>query len=323
MRLSTLTDIGRSHGIDLMGTDHLRPLVQVGDDEPFTFENFLSKFATLRLFYRSPDVIGRITREAVEDAAKDNVRYFELRFTPVALSRAEGFPLAEVIDWVLDSAAQAAQDFGVITRLIVSVNRNESVELAEEVLQLAIDRKERGIVGVDLAGSEATHPASPFVGPFRAAQAAGMHVTIHAGEWGGAPNVRQAIEEFHTERIGHGVRVMEDADIVALARERQTAFEVCITSNYQSGVVSTLNQHPFPGMLSAGLNATLNTDDPNISQIVLSNEYRLVCEELNISLALLRERVLAAARAAFLPEAERASLISQIETEFAQRLPGL
>ena len=89
IRLSTLTEIGRSHGFNLMATEHLRPLVQVSEDEPYTFENFLSKFATLRLFYRSPEVIGQITREAIEDAAIDNVRYMELRFTPVALSRAE------------------------------------------------------------------------------------------------------------------------------------------------------------------------------------------------------------------------------------------
>ncbi len=103
LRLETMLDIASQHGITVPD-DVLRlsNLVQVQDDDNFTYQNFLAKFNTLRLFYRSPDVIHRITREAVEDAAKDNVRYLELRFTPVALSRAERFPLHDVMDWVCD-----------------------------------------------------------------------------------------------------------------------------------------------------------------------------------------------------------------------------
>jgi adenosine deaminase len=323
VRLSTLIEVGRMHGIDLIGTDHLRPLVQVGEDEPYTFENFLSKFATLRLFYRSPEVIGRITREAIEDAAIDNVRYLELRFTPVALSRAEDFPLGEVMDWVIDGTQNSEKELGVKTRLVVSVNRHESVTLAEEVAHLAIDRKDQGIVGLDLAGSEATAPANPFIGVFREVQQSGLQITVHAGEWGGAENVRQAIEEFQTQRIGHGVRVMEDPRIVMLARERGTIFEVCITSNYQSGVIPALEAHPFTRMLSAGLNATLNTDDPSISQIVLSNEYRLANENLGVPLAVMCDRTLAAAKAAFLPQVESDALVELLTSEYQKIIPGL
>jgi adenosine deaminase len=323
LRLSTLTEIGRMHGIDMMGTDHLRPLVQVGENEPYTFENFLSKFATLRLFYRSPEVIGRITREAIEDAAIDNVRYLELRFTPVALSRAEDFPLGEVMDWVIDGVQKSETELGIKTRLIASINRHESVELAEKVTHLTIERKDKGLVGLDLAGSEATASATPFIGIFREAQQAGLNITIHAGEWGEAENVHQAIEVFGTQRIGHGVRVMDDPDTVALARERGTTFEVCITSNYQSGVVPELEAHPFARMLSANLNATLNTDDPSISQIVLSNELRLANEQLGIPLATIRDQTLAAAKAAFLPEEERLALVDRLITEYNQVIPGL
>ncbi|HBX68456.1 MAG TPA: adenosine deaminase [Chloroflexi bacterium] len=312
VRLSTLIEIGHIHEINLVGTEHLRPLVQVGEDEPYTFENFLSKFATLRLFYRSPDVIGRITREAIEDAAIDNIRYLELRFTPVALSKAEDFPLGEVMDWVIDGAQKGEAESGVKTRLIASINRHESLELAEKVARLAVERKDRGIVGLDLAGSEATAPAAPFIGIFREARQAGLDITIHAGEWGGPENVHQAIEDFKTQRVGHGVRVMEDPHTVALAQERGTTFEVCITSNYQSGVIPVLATHPFARMLSADLNVTLNTDDPSISQIILSQEYRLANEELGIPLSILRDQTLAAARAAMLPDSERADLVEML-----------
>lgn len=102
-------------------TGPLGNLVQVHTGEPYTFQNFLTRFAILRLFYRSSDIIHRITREAIEDASQDNFRYLELRFTPIALSRAERFPLGEVIDCVCESAENAAQDFNVQVRLLVSV----------------------------------------------------------------------------------------------------------------------------------------------------------------------------------------------------------
>src|SRR5512143_3292026 len=134
LRLNTMLDIARKHDIpipeDAVG---LSNLVQMQDDENFSFRTFLAKFDTLRLFYRSPEVITRITREAVEDAAKDNVRYMELRFTPVALSRAERFPLNDVMDWVVSASQAAAVEYDMVVRLIPSVNRHENPDLAEQV----------------------------------------------------------------------------------------------------------------------------------------------------------------------------------------------
>jgi adenosine deaminase len=309
LRLTTMLEVGRAHGLEMPGTGQLRSLVQITSEEPYTFENFLSKFETLRLFYRSPEVISRITREAIGDAAKDGIRYMELRFTPVALSRAQGFPLAQVIDWVCEGTTLAQQETGVRVGLILSMNRHESLSMAEEIARLAVDYRCAGVVGLDLAGNEANFSALPFAGIFREARQAGLRATIHAGEWAGAPNVAEAILQLGADRIGHGVRVLEDAHTVELARERGTTFEVCITSNYQSGVVPALSDHPLTRMLSAGLNVTINTDDPSISQITLSEEYRLACENLGLPLETLQERILAAAQASFLPPKERDELV--------------
>ncbi|HEY3473073.1 MAG TPA: hypothetical protein VGK56_00605, partial [Anaerolineales bacterium] len=194
LRLDTMVDIARQHGITIPA-DVLRlsTLVQVQEEDKFTFQNFLAKFNTLRLFYRSPDAIYRITREAVEDAAKDNVRYMELRFTPVALSRAERFPLHDVVDWVISSAQEAAQKHNVIVRLIASMNRHESTELAEQVAWLAVEHLQDGLIAIDLAGNEAEFKTEPFYGVIKEACQSGLHVTIHAGEWGPATNVKEAI----------------------------------------------------------------------------------------------------------------------------------
>ena len=313
LRLDTMLEIAKKHGI-VVPEDVLRlsTLVQVQDEENFTFQNFLSKFNTLRQFYRSPDAIHRITREAIQDAAKDNVKYMELRFTPVALSRAERFPLHDVIDWVITSSRDAAKEFNVIVKLIASVNRHESAELAEQVAWLTAERIHDGLVALDLAGNEAEFPSEPFYGIFKEAKQAGLHVTIHAGEWGPAKHIKEAIEDLGAERVGHGVRVLEDENITALAKEHNTAFEVCITSNYQSGVVESLDTHPMVKMLENGINVTINTDDPSISRITLSHEYYAACEDLKMPQTTLKERIVAAAQAGFLPDDEKQKLVSQL-----------
>ena len=317
LRLTTMLDIASQHGVTVPASMfNLSGLVQVQDQDPMTFTNFLDKFKTLRLFYKSPDVIHRVTREAVEDAAKDNVRYLELRFTPVALSRAEGFPLHDVMDWVLTSAKEAAQKNNIKVGLIASMNRHESPELAEQVAWLAADHVKDGMLGIDLAGNEAEFPSRPFHDLFKEAkQTAGLHVTIHAGEWGPAENVRDAILNLGAERIGHGVRVMEDESVIALAKERGAAFEVCVTSNYQSGVVKSIAEHPLPRMLAAGLNVTVNTDDPSVSRITLSQEYQHVCDDLKVPMDALKQTVIKAAQASFLADAEKSNLVESLKLE--------
>ena len=316
LRLKTMLEVADQHGITIPA-DVLRlsNLVQMQEDEGFSFKTFLSKFDTLRLFYRSPEIIHRITREAVEDAARDHVRYMELRFTPVALSRAERFPMHDVIDWVITSARDASRDFGIGVRLIASVNRHESPELAEQVAWLAAEHRDDGLVAIDLAGNEAEFKAEPFYAIFKEARQAGLHITIHAGEWGPAANVREAILELEAERIGHGVRVLEDDTVTELARERQTPFEVCVTSNYQTGVVAEPGMHPLGRMMDAGLNVTINTDDPSVSRISLSHEYHVACDELGVSQEALKQRIIAAGEASFLPATERAELVADLKKE--------
>lgn len=316
LRLTTMLDIARQHGVTVpVSMFNLSGLVQVQDQDPMTFTNFLDKFKTLRLFYKSPDVIHRVTEEAVEDAAKDHVRYLELRFTPVALSRAEGFPLHDVVDWVIKSSQAAAKKYEIKVGLIASVNRHESHELAEQVAWIAAEHMKNGLVGLDLAGNEAEFASEPFYGIFKEAKQTGLRITIHAGEWGPAENVREAIENLGAERIGHGVRVLEDENVTALAKESGTAFEVCVTSNFQSGVVNDLKQHPLPRMIEKGLNTTINTDDPSVSRITLAREYQYACEDLDISIDSVKQCILNAAQASFLPDVEKKEFVSSLKKE--------
>ncbi len=316
LRFDTVRQLARSQEMGLPPTGQLRPMVEVHENQPYTFENFLSKFSTLRLFYRSPEIISRITHEAISDAAADNIKYLELRFTPAALSQAQGYSLAQVMDWVIKGAKKAEREFGIITRLIVSINRHENPALAAQVSILASERQNDGIVGLDLAGNEAEFSAAPFIKIFEKAKSSGLHITVHAGEWYSADNIVQAIERFGAERIGHGIRVLDSPVAMNLARQNGIAFEVCLTSNQHSGAVTSLDAHPVLRMLDHGLKVTLNTDDPSISQINLSGEYELALGALGMPYPRLRQCVLNSAKAAFINSNEKQKLMQLIEENF-------
>jgi adenosine deaminase len=319
LRLSSLQSVALAHGLDLPAGDieSLRPYVQVTNDEP-SFQNFLAKFVVLRRFYRSPEVIQQLAYEVVEDAARDNVRYLELRFTPVALAMLNGYPLAEVADWVLEATQAASRDNpGIQVRLIASVNRHEPVAVAEDVLRIAVDRRDKGIVAIDLAGDEANYTSEPFEALFREARQSGLGIVAHAGEWTGAAEVRYAIQALGVGRIGHGVRVVEDESVVALARDCGVVFEVCPTSNLHSGVVGRLQDHPLRNMVRLGLKTTINSDDPAVSNISLTEEYLTVVEDLGFEPGYVAGAILTAAGAAFLPPEERLALAESLQGELA------
>jgi adenosine deaminase len=314
IRLQTLVEIAREYRIPLPSyeVDGLRPYVQMMANDPRNLDLFLGKFSVLRQFYRSPEIIRRITAEVVADAAADNVRYLELRFTPSTLASQIHCSIADVIAWVCEAAQQAGREHGVMVRLIVSMNRHESPELALRALDAALAARDKGVVGLDLAGRETGFPARPFGPMFFEGKQAGLGITVHAGEWQGSANVRDAIEHMGADRIGHGVRVVEDSRVVALARERGVIFEVCPTSNVQSGVVSNIRHHPLIDMYYLGLKTTINTDDPTISDIVLSDEFMVAARTFHFSFEALQQHVLKAVDAAFLPADQKAALRAAI-----------
>jgi adenosine deaminase len=312
LRLETLAEIASDHNLDLPhDVEGLRPLVQVVESDPPDLRPFLDKFGVLRRFYRSPDIIARLTREAIADCAADNIKYLELRFTPRALSATRDYPLEDVTDWVIAAAREAAEEFGVKVRLIVSMNRHESVKLGEQVAQIAVDRMRQGVAGLDLAGNEASFPATPFKSVFREAKEAGLKITVHAGEWAGPESVREAIEVLGAERLGHGVKAVQDADVVEMVRERRIAFEICVTSNVQTGSVKTLDGHPLRKLYDQSLLTTINTDDPAVSDITLSGEMAVAMHHLGFTFYDLKTHTRNAARVAFLPDGERERLLTQ------------
>jgi adenosine deaminase len=314
LRLQTLLEIAQQYQLELPSAslEALRPLVQITNDPP-NHDAFLSKFHVLRHFYRSPEAVSRLVYEAVADAAADNIHYLELRFSPQALSRVRGFALEDVADWVIEAVKRASHDHNIVVGLIVTLVRHDPFEQASHVAKVAMDRKNKGIVGLDLAGDEVRYPPGPFTPLFKEAKEEGLGITIHAGEWASAVGVRQAIEELYADRIGHGIRTMENSKILRLVMERKTAFEVCLTSNLQTGVVHQLDHHPLVDMLDLGMQVTINTDDPTVSDCTLTDEYKIAVDVLGLGYKELRSTILTAAKAAFMPKERRNRMVAYFE----------
>ena len=316
LRMATLLELARGNGLPVPRDERaLRAQVQVLPHDPLTWQNFLSKFEALRHFFQSPEVISRLVRESIEDLAADRVLYTELRFTPAALAASRGFSVDEVMDWVLEAGREAMHAAGVRVAWIASINRHEPIQMAERVARAAAERRGRGLIGLDLAGNEVDFPTDPFASIFRDAAKSGLGISVHAGEWSDGGSVYHAMESLGALRIAHGVRAIEEPRALEMARERRIAFEVCLTSNVASGAVRSYAEHPLPRLIQAGVQVTLNSDDPSICGIRLSDEYRAAMQHFGLSHDSLRGLILAAVQAAFLPAKDKRRLEGQLQAE--------
>lgn len=281
IRLSTLSEIASQQLPELV--PDLVKRVKILADDPRTSGNFLSKFLTLRKFFISKEIIQRMVSECLEDAAADHLIYLELRFSANALSQGNPQKLEQVMSWVVESALLASQQFSLPISLLLLLNRHEALDFAARMVDCAVQFQSYGLLGLDLAGDEAQFSGFPFRQLLNKARNKGFLLTIHAGEWGGAENVAEAINILGANRIGHGVRIMEDDNVVELARKTQIPIEICLTSNIKSGIFDDIHQHPLPEMLRTGLNITINSDDPQILNINLSDELLLLNKVFDFS----------------------------------------
>jgi adenosine deaminase len=309
VRLETVLDLARQHRVDLPAwtPEELRPYVQIVGREPSLLD-FLAKFEMLCRVMVDYDAVRRIVRENLEDAEREGIDYIELRFSPRFMAERYGLDVLGVAEAACD-ALEEGRGLPVKAKLIGIISRHYGPDLAWGELDAAIRLQDRGIVALDLAGDEANFPGGLFVDHFRKAREAGLHVIAHAGEAAGAESVRQAVLDLGAERIGHGIRSIEDPEVIDLLLDRGIPLEVCPTSNVQTSTVPDLVSHPLPALLARGLAVTLNTDDPSISGIDLAHEYRVAEESLGLGEDDLRKLQENAVAAAFLTPEERGDLL--------------
>ncbi len=308
VRLPTLLDLADRHGIELPGdtVDSLRPHVQVVDPQDGLMA-FIARFHWLTAVLADTDACWRVARENVEDAAAEGIDYVELRFSPWFMAEAHGLNPQAVTEAVIDGVQRGIADTGMKAQLIGILSRTYGPETCGRELDALLACRD-GLVAIDLAGDERGFPAHLFRDHFARVRDAGLHVTVHAGEADGAASVRAAIEDLGAERIGHGIRAIEDRSVLDLLAGRQIGLEVCLTSNLHTGVVADYASHPARRLLECGIPLCLNTDDPGISGIDLPHEYRVAAPAVGLDRQAIRETQRHALEMAFLEAADRAAL---------------
>jgi adenosine deaminase len=313
IRPSTLLALAERNGIALPAQDleGIREFYQFTD-----FDHFIQVYFTISGCLKTVRDFSLIAYEFGAEMARQNIRYAEVTFTPHTNVTNTGLPFDEVLAGLNDGRARAQSDFGVEFRWVLDIVR-DTPDTRHQVAAWAINAVDRGAVGLGLGGTERGRPPEWFTDAYALAREAGLHSVPHAGEVEGPESVWSAIRALHAERLGHGVRSIEDPALVDYLRERQIPLEVCPTSNLCLGVYPAYEQHPIRRLWEQGLYVTVNSDDPPMFNTDLVREYQVLADRLDFAVAELEQLSLNALRASFLPAAQKAELEQDFLAQFA------
>lgn len=308
VRPATLLQLAERHGTaGLPATvEELQEFYRFRD-----FDQFVRVYYAICDNLRSEEDFALIVEELAADLAAQNVRYAEVTFTPYNHTR-RGVAAAVVFAGVEAGRAAAEAATGVRLGFCTDVPGEFGPQAGLDTIAMTLEHRTDSIISFGLGGPEVGFPRADFAPAFAIARSEGLHSVPHAGETDGAESVRQALDHLGAERIGHGVRCLEDPDLVSRLREQGVALEVCPSSNVRLGVVGSAEDHPLPRLLDAGLTVTLNSDDPPMFATTLSNEYRMVATHMGLGAAALADLAKAGVRSSFLPDADKADLLEQI-----------
>jgi adenosine deaminase len=316
LRPETMIELARQAGMALPSSDPdaVRRFMLVNDAE--SLEDYLRRFEYTIPLLQTPEAIERVAYEMVEDAARDNVRYLEVRYCP-HLSQRQGMTLDQVMQAELRGLARGERDFGVVARVINCSLRHYDPAVSVEIAQCSVAFRHQGVVAFDLAGGEAGRPPGVHRAAFDLAAQGLLGITVHAGEAAGAQSIADAVNLCHADRIGHGTRLYESPELQDYIRDRRILIEANITSNVKTRAVRKPSEHPVRGYFDAGLNVTLCTDGWLMAGVSLSDEYWLAHTELGFARKEIDRLILNAFESAFLPWPERLDLLSRVRDELA------
>jgi adenosine deaminase len=314
LRPETMLDLGLELDKVMPAPDaeSLREYMTV--DDARNLEDYLERFAITLSVMQTEPALERIAYELAEDSARDGVRYLEVRYAPV-LNVREGLSLEQAVEAPLRGLARAEAEHGIKGRVIVTAIRNMAPSVSQELAELAVAYKHRGVVGFDLAGGEVGHPAKAHRKAFEYARGHDLACTCHAGEGDGADSVRQAVHVCGAHRIGHATRLIEDTSLTDYCNDRRIALEICLTSNVQTRAADSYESHPFREYYDRGLNVVLNTDNRLMSGVTLTDEYVHAAESLDFDFEELARVALNGFESCFLPYEERMQLVAEVQRE--------
>jgi adenosine deaminase len=322
LRPRTVIDLARSAGYKELPSedpDELARWFHQGANQG-SLPKYLEGFAHTIAVMQSEEALARVAYEQAEDLSRDGVVYFETRFAPLFHTR-NGLTHQQVISAVLKGLEQGRKDFGISSGLIICAMRNMDVSL--EMAELAVDFRERGVVGFDLAGEEGGYPPKKHVDAFHYIQRQNFNITIHAGEGFGKESIWQAIQYCGAHRIGHGTRLIEDMTVVDgkvvklgnLAQyvlDKRIPLEICLLSNVHTGAAASVAEHPFRIFYQERFRVTLNTDNRLMSDTSMTKELEAAADTFGLSLDDFEKITINAMKSAFLPYNRRIDFIYSV-----------
>jgi len=318
MRLDTMIDVARKQGkMNVLPADSVEGLqaelreVEASD----SLEAYLAWFQYTIPLLQTRGVIRRAAYELAEDNAAENVKYLEVRYSPI-LHTEKGLSLNEINEAVLDGLRRAEQDFDITTSLIICGLRDRYESASVRLAELAVEQQNEGIVAFDLAGGEAGNPPKGHLHAFYHARNNLLNLTIHAGEAWGPDSIRQALFYCGAHRIGHGISLHKDPKLMQYFADHRIPLEICPTSNVDTQAVPNLEAHPIETYVKADVPVTVNTDNRLFSRTSVTEELWKVYQHCNLEPRHLREIALNGFRYAFLPYERKQSLLRSVTDAF-------
>ena len=319
LRIPTILDLAKQDKVTLptSSSDKLSKLLVIGKTRG-SLEDYIKRFDITLSVMQTPEALRRTAYELIEDVAKENVRYIEIRYSPILHTEKE-MTIGESVEAVREGLQRGQKDFGVKSGIIVCGIRNISAAASLKLADLTVRYKNKGVVGFDLAGAEENFPAKDHQEAFYMILNNNINATIHAGEAYGPSSIHQAIHHCGAHRIGHGTRLKENKDLMNYVNDHRITLEVCLTSNWQTRSIRSLKYHPLKYYYDQGIRVTINTDNRLMSGTTLTKEFFLAHKLFGFKLHDFREMIIMAMKSAFIPYAERKQMIRKIADELEQK----
>lgn len=319
LRPSTLLELSKKQGCDLPASteEEVLDLIRMEKGEE-SLVRYLQAFDYTLPVLQDADSLERCSYELAMDAADENVRLIEVRYSPL-LHRKKGLSFEGIIEAVEQGLQRATDETGIIAGQILCGIRNMPPEGSLELARATLRYRDRGIVAFDLAGAEKDYPAKKHLDAFYFVLNHNLNSTLHAGEAFGPESIAQALHYCGTHRIGHGVRLWEDESLMNYVNDHRIALEMCLSSNLHTGAVPDIQDHPFRKYLDLDLRVTLNTDNRLISGTSVTGEFALAAESFSLSVEQVNTIILNGFKSSFLPHSRKAELVREVVRELDEK----
>jgi adenosine deaminase len=320
LRLATLLDLAEKQKVRLPADtpEGLAKAIHMGETCA-SLEDYLVAFDVTLAVLQTEEALYRVAYELATDCAAENVRYLEVRYSPVLHTR-EGLKPTAIVDAVLEGLRHAQRESGIKSNVIICGIRHMDPQTSVRLAELAVAYKGKGVVGFDLAGAEEGHPARQHREAVQLILDNNVNVTIHAGEAYGPDSIAQAVHKCGAHRIGHGVRLRENGDLLNYLNDHRIPLEMCPSSNVQTRSVPSFASHPLRFFFDFGLRVTVNTDNRLITDTTVTKELLVIHREMNFTLEDLCTILVQGFKSAFLPFREKQDLLRTVNAEIAEVL---